>query len=290
MPVYNSEKYIVDALFSVLKQTYDDFEFIIIDDASTDNSTKLIKNIKDTRIKLYINELNRGISYSLNRGLQICKGQYIARMDSDDICAPDRFKMQLEFMDNNPMTDICGTNIALINNTGDFINEHTYSSIDKNIKTDLFFGMTPLAHSSVMFRKSFVDKYGLYYKNGAMYAEDYDLYCRYCERCTFSNIPETLLYYRQHNLSVSKQYKKIQRLNARQSLKKHLSNMGLKCSEIEFQSHCSFYLPMQTDNVSYKDIHNWIDLLRTFNAEKKFFDNDYFTYNIEKWTYKLSRR
>ena len=289
MPVYNSEKYILHAVDSILKQTYDNFEFIIIDDASIDNSVKLLNQIEDKRIKLYVNKSHKGISTSLNRGLQHCEGEYIARMDSDDLCSPHRFTKQIEFMDSHPEITISGTNIALIDAGGNLINEHKYRCEDIDIKTDLFFGMTPLAHSSIMIRNSFVNRNNVYYDNDAIYAEDYELYCRYHRDCIFSNIPETLVFYRKHIHSVSINYNEQQRLSARQVLREHLNNIGLECNETQFEAHCSLYLPMLADTVSRAYIEKWIDHLEQFNKEKKLFEADYFIYNLQKWRIALKR-
>ena len=110
MPVYNSEKYVAEAIESILCQTYKDFEFIIINDASTDSSLKIIAKYakQDKRIKLINNKKNVKISASLNKGLSIAKGKYIARMDSDDISLPSRFELQTKFLADNPAVGIVG--------------------------------------------------------------------------------------------------------------------------------------------------------------------------------------
>ena len=133
MPVYNVEKYIGEAIESILNQTFNDFEFIIIDDASTDNTVSVIEKFSDNRIKLIRNETNIKLAASLNKGLRIAQGKYIARMDGDDISLPHRFQKLYEFLENNPSVDICGSAMRV------FGNEETvweYSSDDKEIKAE----------------------------------------------------------------------------------------------------------------------------------------------------------
>ena len=108
MSVYNSEKYIIEAIESVLSQTFNDFEFIIVNDGSTDNSLSLIKSINDPRIKI-IDQENKGLSKALNIGINIAKGKYIARLDADDIALPTRFEKQYKFLENNPECVALGT-------------------------------------------------------------------------------------------------------------------------------------------------------------------------------------
>jgi glycosyltransferase involved in cell wall biosynthesis len=101
MPVYNGEKYLREAIDSILNQTFTDFEFLIVDDGSTDNSVEIINSYQNSRINLVKNDKNEGLVYTLNRGLSLAKGEYIARMDCDDISLPERLKKQIDFLDSN---------------------------------------------------------------------------------------------------------------------------------------------------------------------------------------------
>ena len=109
MPAYNAEKYIAESIESILSQTFTDFEFIIINDASTDSTKEIIESFQDSRIILINNEQNLGVAKSLNIGIATAKGKYIARMDADDISLPERFQTQFNFMEKNPDIDICGS-------------------------------------------------------------------------------------------------------------------------------------------------------------------------------------
>lgn len=283
MPVYNTELFVVDAIESIRNQTYQNWELIIIDDSSTDNSLKVMKCIKDDRIKIFKNNVNMGISYSLNKGLQIANGKYVARMDSDDISKPDRLYQQYMFLCTHPEVDVLGTDINLVNINGNIIKHYRYNENDNEIKTDLFFGKTPLAHPTIMFRKEIVKRVELKYDSKMDYAEDYDLYCRYSNNLTYANLVEPLLDYRQHRESVSFSHQEMQRICARNSLRNHLFRLGLNFNEQEFQAHCSFYLPLPTDNVNFKLLSIWLDHILIFNRQNKLFNETYFLKKIIEW-------
>ena len=196
MPAYNAEKYLGEAITSILNQTFSDFELIIIDDASTDNTAKIIKSFDDKRVKYFRNKQNSGVTVSLNNGLKHCCGEFVARMDADDICFPTRFEKQVSKLQEG--YDIVGTNIIFIDEKGEKQGIRTYSNnIDSVIRME-----SPLAHPSVMFRKDFLQKTG-WYRTEYNSAEDYDLWIRfYTNNARFFIIQESLLLYRQHTNTV----------------------------------------------------------------------------------------
>jgi glycosyltransferase involved in cell wall biosynthesis len=122
MSVYNGEKYLRQAIESILQQTYTDFEFIIIDDGSTDSSREIIQSYDDKRIRLVINEQNIGLTKSLNKGIRLAKGEFIARMDADDISLPQRFEKQVAYLDSHPEVGVLGTYANIIDHRGKIIN------------------------------------------------------------------------------------------------------------------------------------------------------------------------
>ena len=146
MPVYNGEKYLKEAIDSILNQTFSDFEFIIVNDCSSDNTEDIIKSYKDNRIVYLKNEENSGVATTLNRGLDIAKGEYIARMDADDISLPKRFEKQVDFMDKNKNCIICGSNTELFG----AISGRTYVPLtDSAIRATVIFS-SPFTHPTVM--------------------------------------------------------------------------------------------------------------------------------------------
>ena len=185
---------------SILNQTFSDFEFFIIDDGSNDDSVKIIKSYDDNRIRLVENRNNLGQSETLNKGLRLAKGKYIARMDQDDISMPERLKKQFEFMENNSDIDVCGSWLQLMGKYNGILELETKS---EKIKMNLLTNEN-LAHPTVMIRKRTLVKYDLNYNPAYSVAQDYDLWVRMFDFCSFANIPEALIKYRMHDNQNSK--------------------------------------------------------------------------------------
>jgi glycosyltransferase involved in cell wall biosynthesis len=206
MPVYNCELYISQAIDSILNQTEKDFEFIIIDDASTDKTVFIIKKYNDFRIQLIQKSINTGLSNSLNLGLQLAKGKYIARMDGDDISLPQRFAKQVAFLESNQNVIVCGSYFRIIGSEI-IIKVPEYHD---SIKVAFLKGNC-IAHPSVMMRKQVLDELSLVYNVLKEPAEDYDLWVRLSEKGSLYNLQEVLLDYRIHNNQVSKKLNAIQK-------------------------------------------------------------------------------
>lgn len=203
MSVYNGEKYLAEAIESVLNQTFTSFEFIIINDGSTDESLLIINSYMevDERI-VVISRENRGLIASLNEGIEIARGKYIARMDADDISMPTRFEKQIEFLERNQEVGVCGTWVEVFGD--DIRKKHWVLPVnDKELKVRLLFSI-PFVHPSVMMRKSIIDRNGLRYQSAYVNAEDYKLWLDFSWCANFSNLPQTLLKYRYRSDSVSR--------------------------------------------------------------------------------------
>jgi glycosyltransferase involved in cell wall biosynthesis len=222
MPVYNAEKYLKDAIESILNQTYQDFEFLIFDDASTDNSRSIILTYSDPRIKLISSNINQGYLVYLNQGIDLAQGEYIARMDSDDISEPMRFAKQVKILAENIEIGICGTWYTSFNELGN-INTVTHPQKHTEIATEMMFHC-PIGHPTIMGRKTiFVEnKYDLHFYP----AEDYEIWSRLVMQTKFYNIPESLLKYRWHNSNISITKAEIQ--------KKHTLEIQTKLWEKQF--------------------------------------------------------
>ncbi|MBS7231902.1 glycosyltransferase family 2 protein [Flavobacterium psychroterrae] len=199
MPVYNCELYIKEAVDSILNQTFSDFEFIIIDDASSDATVSIIKAYDDPRIQLIQKPQNSGYTNSLNHGLTIAKGEYIARMDGDDISLPERFAKQVDFLDTNLDVVLCGTLYQVIGEKK--VCDHPL--IHDEIKVKLISGCY-IAHPTIMFVKAKFDEHKLAYDSEMEPAEDYELWSRLVFLEKTANIGQVLLYYRVHNQQVSR--------------------------------------------------------------------------------------
>jgi len=191
MPVYNGEKYLSEAIESVLNQTFGDFEFIIINDGSTDRTEDIILSYADPRIVYVKNEENLQIARTLNKGIILVKGKYIARMDADDISLPERFGKQIAFMEANRDVDICG---AWIQFFGHKDNVWQTEKNHESIKTELLFGC-PMAHPTFMAKREVFQDH----KYEDVYSEDYALWVMLIDKFQFANIQEVLLKYRAHS-------------------------------------------------------------------------------------------
>lgn len=205
MSVYNGEKYLDEAIESILNQTYRDFEFIIINDGSTDKSLEIIEKYKkqDKRIVLISRE-NRGLIASLNEGIKKAKGKYIARMDADDISLPTRFEEQIKYIKKNEL-DICGSHFIFIDETGKYLDSRVVSTNDKLVQVILTRSV-PFAHGSVIFKKDFMTRYKLVYGlTNYLKAEDYALWIQFYEKgAKFGNVDQFLFLYRDIESSLSK--------------------------------------------------------------------------------------
>lgn len=199
LPVYNGEKYLEEAIDSILAQTCADFELIIIDDGSTDDSLKILREYekRDSRIHLISRE-NKNLVATLNQIISLARGKWIARMDQDDIALPHRFARQLEWLEQTE-ADICGSWVQFFGTADKRILKHPQS--DSAIKTEMFFGC-PFAHPSVMMKASLAKL--LPYDDAWEKCEDYDLWERAARAgWRMTNVPETLLRYRQHAAQIS---------------------------------------------------------------------------------------
>ena len=234
MSVYNGASYLNDSIESVLNQTFTDFEFIIIDDASTDNSRLIIQENqrKDSRIRLIKHSTNKGLSVRLNEALDLSNGEYIARMDADDVCLPFRFDCQLEYLDRHTKVDICGSYVRYFGSES-YINKLPCDHDD--IIMELLFGC-PLAHPTVVFRKQRVMEYNLSYCTTVKYAQDYNLWVSASRYLMFANISKVLLNYRYHSTSISSTKRQVQLNSARDSQLKMFVYWGISKEDFEIYS------------------------------------------------------
>jgi glycosyltransferase involved in cell wall biosynthesis len=209
MPVYNAEKYVYEAIDSILKQTFADFEFLVFNDCSTDSSKEIILSFQDPRIRFIDSTVNTGYVKHLNEGLLQAKGQYIARMDADDVADPMRFLQQVQYLNENEEVAVCGSWIQFIGSQEGIV-EYSVDHID--IVTHLFLFGNAMAHPAVMMRSEVIRKYQLSYEAALEPAEDYELWYRISSVAKLYNIPNVLLKYRMHdrNESVLKRSKQEQ--------------------------------------------------------------------------------
>ena len=203
MPVYNAERYVAIAVESILNQTYFDFEFIIINDGSSDQSLSILQKYakEDNRIRLVTRE-NRGLVFTLNEMIEIAKGKIIARMDADDISLPNRLNTQYDFMLNNQHILASGCNSELIDEFGYKIGTHILPNEHQEIDYNNLRGRCSICHPSAVMRSKYLKNIGGYNRY-ARNAEDLDLWLRLAEAGRLANISDILLKYRVHFASES---------------------------------------------------------------------------------------
>lgn len=211
---YNRGGFLAEAIESVLAQTYTNWELVIVDDASTDNTREVVDSyLKDPRIKYFRNETNLNISLTRNRGLKESQGEFIAVLDSDDIwCDKDKLKKQVEFLENNPDHALVGTGVIKIDKNGREMSRYLNPLTDKTIRVKIL-SQNAFAHSSLMYRREAVLALGGYDPaiNGI---EDYDLWLKIGSRWQFANLPDYALKYRVHGSNISlTDRKRLMRIN-----------------------------------------------------------------------------
>ena len=195
MPVRDGERFVGEAVDSVLAQTFADFELIVVDDASTDGTPAVLRTVTDARVSVVRNETPRGIAGSLNRGLDLARGRFVARSDADDVNLPERFARQLAFLGAHPRVALCGTWIRMFSEGW---------QRDRRMETDparmrcalLMYNV--LSHPTAMWRREVFERHGLRYDATLRTAEDYDLWSRASHRVTLGNVPQVLMRYRVH--------------------------------------------------------------------------------------------
>lgn len=283
MPIYNGGKYLREAIDSILGQTYHDFEFVIIDDGSTDNSVEIIQSFKDERIRLILNEKNIGLPSTLNKGIDLSNGEYIVRMDQDDISLPTRLERQVRFMDNYPEVGVCGTWIKYIG----IPLRPWRSKINKyplkhgEIKSRLLFNSV-LAHPSVIMRSSLLEKFHLRYDPEHLYAEDWGLW----QRCSFyfllANIPEVLLLYRLSPGNMTNTGKDILYETSKRITRLNLQNLGLDFSPEELL--ISSINPIDCEPEILIQFHSLLQRLQIANSVKQIYSEPEFSMALsEEW-------
>lgn len=261
MPVYNRQKYVAEAIESVLSQTYSNFEFIIFDDGSTDDSLKIIQSYKDPRIRVVWGKGNRKLVPPLNDAMKMAKGKYLARMDSDDISLPIRFEEQIKFLEAHPDVDVCGGFFRTIGSAINLV--QSYPIEDDEIKLAMMF-FCPVANPTAMMRRSTVLEKKIFYNEDFLYAEDYDFWSRMViAGCRFYNIPEVLLRYRVGHLHIFNEHGGCQQQLTHQIVARNLMDFGLTERDVEplLQEHYTLH--------SLKAAIDVFDMLPATNQKKR---------------------
>ena len=277
MPVYNAERTLREAIDSILSQTFTDFEFLIIDDGSTDSSAEIVRSYTDPRIRLLPNERNLKITATLNRGLDIAQGEYIARMDADDISLPERLAKQVAFLDAHPEVGIVGTWAQAF---GEAHFQIPHPTDPERIRAKLLFD-SPLTHPSVMMRRAFLKTHNLRYLPLGHF-EDYELWQRSARLFPFANIPEYLLSYRVtaqsafHSPDHDAQREAYERID-----RAALPFLGIEPTPSDLDIHTYLRRP---SGILRDDAEAWLLRLDVANRKTNYYEREAFTWALhERW-------
>lgn len=273
MPVYNVSKYLAEAIESILKQTFTDFEFIMIDDGSTDESWKIIKSFDDSRIISMKNSKNKGITYSLNKAVQLSSGEYIARMDGDDYSDPRRFELQLKLLKNHPKVGVLGCNLkTLVNGKRSF--DSIYGKTHDEIKARMIFG-SPVAHPTTIIKTKLLRKYQ--YEDGYEFSEDYNLWTKLVDITAFLNLDKSLVTYRISSTK-NKDVIKAQQKSSLRIMINYLRRLGIEPSLFDTQSHCILagYKKLSTKD-EYEKLLNWSSIIIKKNSSSNYLNENILT-------------
>ena len=275
MPVYNGAMYLNEAITSILGQTYSNFEFIIINDGSTDRSEEIILSFSDSRIVYVKNPENYRLIKTLNLGFSMAKGRYIARMDADDISHPDRLLKQVDFLLHNTEFGLVGTGVNLLNSEKKQLLYHTDHS---SLKFALAF-YCPFIHPSVMIRKNVLEGMDVIFDNRYLHGEDYELWKRLAFKTKMANIPEFLLDYRIHDAQISTQHIVFQTELATKIRSEYLLEyFGESIKDFEY------VFKLSVEKYTFKEKYHQIKTLFDKDRKQPIFGGDNLTrYLIQLW-------
>jgi glycosyltransferase involved in cell wall biosynthesis len=275
MPVYNSEHYLSDSIESILKQTYNDFEFIIIDDGSTDHTPNILSEYasQDNRIVLSHNRKNLGITKSLNKGLDLARGKYLARQDADDISDNRRFQKQLNYLQNHPEVGLLGTACHIIGEDGKYICTNYPQTTDTAIRWRMLFRNT-FIHTSIMVRRKLLTQKRLFYSEELKYNEDMGLWVQMLKHTQSANLKEPLVSLRKHEKSISAKHLKAQELIATKISFRQLSTLlperVLSVNEVGILREWHKDFPRKLGKEEVHLFHTYVNIFNKFSEDSSF--------------------
>ncbi|WP_375580219.1 glycosyltransferase [Marivirga tractuosa] len=286
MPAFNAGTYIKDSIESVLNQTFDNFELIIINDGSTDETESIIRLFEDKRIRYYSNEKNRGLFFTRNKGLSLSVGKYIAMLDSDDIAIQDRFEYQINFLENNPDTVLVGSSSIIIDENGFETGELYIQNAPSEAYSSIMLFNNYIIQSSIMCDRRIMQEFG--YRKEFPPAEDYDLWVRLAKEYKIFSLKKPLVKYRIHSSSISHTSRDVQINGIKNNYKEQLKWLGIEATEREIELH--YEIANSTFPISRKTFIEgriWLRKLHEQNIKKKIFLEEIFNYILIRMWIKI---
>lgn len=273
LPVHNGERYLGEAVESVLDQTFRDFELLILDDGSTDDSLRIAESCaaRDRRVHVHTHAAS-GLAATLNSGLELAQGRYIARMDADDVCLPQRLAIQTAFLDARPAIGLCGSYMLAFSDAGE--QRWSYPASDAALRCAMLFS-NPFAHPTVMLRKAVLDQHALRYDTRFVRAQDYALWAALAEHCQLANLPQPLVRYRMHAAQVTRSDAETQMLGARTVREMQLTQLGAAPTEDELRLHHQISEVRPSPDAGWlQQAEDWMQTLQRINRTRGRLDPD----------------
>lgn len=268
MSVFNGEKYLEEAVESVLNQTFNNFEFIIVNDNSNDNSLELLNNYMDPRIEIINNRVNLGLTKSLNKALDRAKGEYVARMDADDICMLDRFQKQVDYLDRNKDISILGGCIQYVGSKNEILKMPVTHS---EIKCQQLFENV-MAHPTIMMRQADMKKYSLKYDEHFLKTQDYDLWTRAIKVLNFANLTDVILKYRIHDNQITITQNNTQSKFANEIIKRQLVELSVNLNDKDLNIYLDVLENGATDIIQFTKFEEVLFKIIQINKEKQIYN------------------
>ena len=293
MPVYNGEEYLFDAISSILEQTYDNIDFLIIDDGSTDNSISIINSFSDSRIRFFKNDKNRGVSYTRNRAIELAKGKYLAWMDCDDISLRSKIEKQVVYMEMNPDTAVVGTSYLRFFEKQIYYSDKAIQSYEK-IKASFVFKSATIFMPTALIRISIIEKEGIKFDENLAMAEDYDFFQRLCYKYVASNLTEVLFHYRDNPTSLTKTF--VDRNHDRFLLMKKiyrriLEELSISVGNDDLYNHDNcINNVMYKDFITYKNCTEHLRKIELANREHNIYDQKILKKIIKEQFFFISKK
>lgn len=281
MPVYNAEKFLAEAIESILGQTFIDFEFIIINDGSTDRSEEIILSYQDARIRYFKNDVNLKLIKTLNRGLGLASGKYIARMDADDISELNRLQVQFDFMETNPKIGIVGSGFINFKDGSKEISRTMYKPDHDEICFKHLYQMH-LCHGTCMIRSQVLTLNSLNFSLEYEHAEDFELFTRISSFTRLANIQSYLYKVRHHDNEVSKIFASTQIQNSYKVIKRSFDKIGYAISDVEIEAYILLnQFEYSKIRLEANQLQIFLEKLIIENSKSKIIEIAYFTNNIQ---------
>jgi glycosyltransferase involved in cell wall biosynthesis len=285
MPVYNAGEYVATAIESILKQSFGDFELLVVDDGSTDRSAEVVAGYSDPRLRRVENERNLGIAATRNRSIELARGRYIAWLDADDMSARRRLEKQVCLFESEPDIGICGTWVKPVGISPESV--WRYPTDSAFLRSRMIFD-SPLATSSVMMRRELIDGAEAPFDPSFPPAEDYDLWERLSRNCNVTNLPEVLTYYRVHAAQTSLTKADQRRQSVIRVQRRQLERLGILPSPAEMELHLAIGVEWATFSTTMDALRaqEWLHRLVAANGEHAVYPADAFRSMAgERWWY-----